>query len=184
MTHTLHTFKTLARRLALAALLGLPVVSSSLAADDFLPPKFAFKPSTTVENGELTVRYQIAPGYYLYRDRLGFESATPGVTVGPASFPVGEDHEDDYFGKQVIYRGDIAIGVQLAFDGPPRDFDLKLKLQGCADAGLCYPPQTWAQQVSVPPSYVNSATASTPAATPEAGASGVAAGVEAVAELT
>ena len=172
MTHTLHTFKTLARRLALAALLGLPVVSSSLAADDFLPPKFAFKPSTTVENGELTVRYQIAPGYYLYRDRLGFESATPGVTVGPASFPVGEDHEDDYFGKQVIYRGDIAIGVQLAFDGPPRDFDLKLKLQGCADAGLCYPPQTWAQQVSVPPSYVNSATASTPAATPDAPASG------------
>jgi len=158
---------TLVRRLALAILVGLPVANASLAADDFLPPKFAFKPTTTVENGELTVRYEIAPGYYLYRDRLGFESATPGVTVGPASFPVGEDHEDDYFGKQVIYRGAIAIGVKLAFDGAPRDFDLKLKLQGCADAGLCYPPQTWDQRVTMPPSSVTATDSSSATAVPD-----------------
>ena len=81
------------------------------ADDEYLPVKLAFKHSVAIVNGESTVNYQIAPGYYLYRDRLGFESATPGVTVGAASFPVGEDHEDDYFGRQVIYRGDVSIGV-------------------------------------------------------------------------
>ena len=136
----------LARLLALLQLLWL-LPGTLLAEDDFLPPKEAFKPTATVVDGELTVSYQIAPGYYLYRDRLGFESATPGVTVGRASFPVGEDHEDDYFGKQVVYRGNVVIGTELAFDGAPRDFDLKLKLQGCADAGLCYPPQTWTTRV-------------------------------------
>jgi thiol:disulfide interchange protein DsbD len=138
----------LARFLAVAPLLWFATVAA--ADDEYLPVKLAFKHSVAVVNGELTVNYQIAPGYYLYRDRLGFESATPGVTVGAASFPVGEDHEDDYFGKQVIYRGDVSIGVQLAFDGPPRDFELKLKLQGCADAGLCYPPQTWTTTVAAP----------------------------------
>ena len=141
-----------ARFLALAPLLWC--AGGAAADDEFLPVKVAFKHSVAVVNGALTVNYQIAPGYYLYRDRLGFESATPGVTVGPASFPVGEDHEDDYFGKQVIYRGDVAIGVQLGFDGPPREFDLKLKLQGCADAGLCYPPQTWTTTVAAPAASV------------------------------
>ena len=144
----IRTLLTLARRLALAIpLLGLGAVH---AADDFLPPTAAFKPETSIADGQLVVRYVVAPGYYLYRDRLGFESVTPGVTVGPPALPVGEDHEDDYFGKQVIYRGEFAVAMPLAFEGTPRDFELKLKLQGCADAGLCYPPQTWTRTVSAP----------------------------------
>jgi thiol:disulfide interchange protein DsbD len=148
MTRPLLTF---ARRLALLLVIAPAVLAGGLAqaADDFLPVKQAFRPTATFEDGELTVRYAIAQGYYLYRDRLGFESATPGVTVGPAALPVGLDHEDEFFGKQVIYRGDIAVGVQVAFDGSPRDFEVKLKLQGCADGGLCYPPQTWTTPVSV-----------------------------------
>lgn len=146
MTPRLPSF--FAPSLAALALLWL-AATPARAEDAFLPARAAFKYSTALVNGELTVHYEIAPGYYLYRDRLGFESATQGVTVGAASFPVGEDHEDDYFGKQVIYRGDVAIGVQLAFAGPPRDFDLKLKLQGCADEGLCYPPQNWTTRITV-----------------------------------
>jgi len=120
------------------------------AADDFLPARSAYKFVTSVAEDQLVVRYDIEPGYYLYRDRLGFESATPGVTLGPPSLPVGEDHEDDYFGKQVIYRGTAKVGLQVHFDGPPRDFELNLKLQGCADAGLCYPPQNWPTKVKWP----------------------------------
>ena len=142
------TLLTLARRLALAiALLGL---GAAHAADDFLPPNVAFKPTISLAEGMLVVTYEVAPDYYLYRDRLGFESATAGVTLGAPSFPVGEDHEDEYFGKQVVYRGTFVVGMPLQFDGPARDFDLKLKLQGCADAGLCYPPLTWTTAVSVP----------------------------------
>ena len=140
---------TLARRLALAAgLLGL--AGSGHAADEFLPPQAAFKPRAEIADGQLVVTYVVAPGYYLYRDRLGFESATAGVTVGPPAFPVGEDHEDDYFGKQVVYRDQFVVAAPLVFDGAARDFDLNLKLQGCADAGLCYPPQNWTVAVSVP----------------------------------
>ena len=133
------------------ALLVLPwlTLGVSRAEETFLPPKEAYKYTVEAAQGQVLVRIDIQPGYYLYRDRLGLESATPGVTVGAPNFPVGEDHEDQYFGKQVIYRGAIAVAAKLAIDGPPRPFDLTLKLQGCADAGLCYPPQRWTSRVEV-----------------------------------
>jgi thiol:disulfide interchange protein DsbD len=141
--------KQFAAALWILPLLGL-VTATARAEDDFLPPRAAYKFTTSVAEEALVVRYDIAPGYYLYRDRLAFESATPGVTIGAPSLPVGEDHEDDYFGKQVIYRDTAKIGLQVRFDGAPRDFDLRLKLQGCADAGLCYPPQNWTTSVKWP----------------------------------
>jgi len=134
-----------------AALILLPWLALGVARaeEQFLPPQQAYKYTTSVADGELVVRFDVEPGYYLYRDRLGFESATPGVTISKPDLPVGEDHEDDYFGKQVIYRGNLAVAAKLQFDGPPRPFDVTLKLQGCADAGLCYPPQRWTTRVAV-----------------------------------
>jgi thiol:disulfide interchange protein DsbD len=127
------------------------VAGAGLAADDdFLPVRSAYKVATSAAPDELVVRFDIAPGYYLYRDRLGFESATPGVTLGTASLPVGLDHEDEFFGKQVIYRANAQVGVPVTFSGTPKDFEVKVKLQGCADAGLCYPPQTWTVPVTWP----------------------------------
>ena len=141
------------RCLHLLALL-LPLFAAArpgLAADeDFLPVRSAYKVATSAAPDELVVRFDIAPGYYLYRDRLGFESATPGVTLGQASLPVGLDHEDEFFGKQIIYRDNAQVGVPVTFSGAPQDFDVKVKLQGCADAGLCYPPQTWTLPVTWP----------------------------------
>ena len=90
------------RRCLRLLVLLLPLFASAhpgmAAAEDFLPVRSAYKVATSAEAGQLVVRFEIAPGYYLYRDRLGFESATPGVTLGPASLPVGLDHEDEYFG--------------------------------------------------------------------------------------
>ena len=141
------------RGLRLLGLL-LPLFAAArpgLAADeDFLPVRSAYKVATSAEPDQLVVRFDIAPGYYLYRDRLGFESATPGVTLGQASLPVGLDHEDEFFGKQIIYRDDAKVGVPVTFSGAARDFEVKVKLQGCADAGLCYPPQTWTVPVTWP----------------------------------
>lgn len=136
---------------ALVLLAGGLAASVPARADaDFLPPKQVYPYTTQVIDDELVINYRIAPGYYLYRDKLAFISATPGVTLGKPSLPVGEDHSDEYFGKQIIYRGDIKIGLDVKFDGAPRNFDLQLKLQGCADAGLCYPPQNWTTAVSWP----------------------------------
>jgi thiol:disulfide interchange protein DsbD len=145
------TLLTLARRLALVigflAPLGLNPVQ---AADDFLPPTEAYKYEARVVEGQLVVQYTVHDGYYLYRDKLAFESATPGVKLGPPAFPVGIDHEDDYFGKQEIFRGSVEIPMNVTYASAPGPFELKLKWQGCADAGLCYPPTTWTTTVAAP----------------------------------
>ena len=141
------------RRCLRLLMLLLPLFAAArpgLAADDFLPAKTAYKVTTAVESGRVVVRYEIAPDYYLYRDRLGFETVTPGVTLAAPTLPVGIDHEDEYFGRQIIYRGVTIVGVPVTFAGEPRDFEIKVKLQGCADAGLCYPPQTWPVSVTWP----------------------------------
>ncbi len=137
----------------LLALLALPWLASGAASaqePDPLPARQAYKYTATIAGDEVVVRYQIAKGYYLYRDRMSLGSTTPGVTIGTARMPAGEDHDDEYFGKQVIYRGPITVASKVTFDGEPRAFDLQLKLQGCADAGLCYPPQTWTTRVEIP----------------------------------
>jgi len=160
------------RCLRLLALLSafLPL-APALSADDFLPARAAYKVSTAAEAGNLVVILTAAPGYYLYRDRLGFESATPGVTLGTPSLPAGLDHEDEFFGKQVIYRDRVQVGVPVTFAGAAQEFELKLKLQGCADAGLCYPPQTWTVPVKWPVDRAGAAPAAptTSAATPPSG---------------
>jgi thioredoxin:protein disulfide reductase len=141
-----------ARRLPCLCLLPLLLawLGSPAWGQEFLPVKAAYQVTTAVEAGRIVVHYEIAPGYYLYRDKLGFETATPGVTLGRPSLPVGLDHEDEFFGRQVIYRDVADVGVPATFDGPPRDIELQVKLQGCADAGLCYPPQTWPVRVTWP----------------------------------
>jgi len=142
----------------------LAAASPTLAADEnFLPVRSAYKVALSASPDELVVRFDIADGYYLYRDRLGFESATPGVTLGKVSLPVGLDHEDEFFGKQTIYRDTVKVGVPVTFSGKPQDFDVKVKLQGCADAGLCYPPQIWTLPVTWPKGVAG--TPAAPAAT-------------------
>jgi thiol:disulfide interchange protein DsbD len=143
MTRTLLDYLRQAAVLALATM----AFGGVRAEPQFLPPQQAYEYQASYAQGDLVVRFDIESGYYLYRDRLGFESTTPGVTIGPPDLPVGEDHEDQYFGRQVIYRGQPVVSAKVTFDGPPRPFDVTLKLQGCADAGLCYPPQRWAARV-------------------------------------
>jgi thiol:disulfide interchange protein DsbD len=153
----------------LALLSALLPLAPALAVDDFLPVREAYKVSTATEAGNLVVILTAAPGYYLYRDRLAFESATPGVTLGQPSLPAGLDHEDEFFGRQVIYRDRVQVGVPVTFAGAAQDFALKLKLQGCADAGLCYPPQAWTVPVSWPVDRADAVPAANAATPPPGG---------------
>jgi thiol:disulfide interchange protein DsbD len=134
-------------RVALCLL--LPAVA--LAADDFLPPEQAFKYEASATGTEVEVRWTAAPGYYAYKKRMGMESATPGVKLDPPVFPKGESHTDDYFGEQEVFRGPFTVKAKVnRAAGSPDSLDLKLKIQGCADAGLCYPPLTWDAKVTLP----------------------------------
>jgi thiol:disulfide interchange protein DsbD len=119
------------------------VLAKSAGADEFLPPEKAFQVSARADGADkVAIQWIIAPGYYLYRERLKFATSTAGVSVGKPELPVGEDHTDEYFGTQKVYRQvlDAALPVARAAGGElPVTVDLTY--QGCADAGLCYPPQ-------------------------------------------
>ncbi|HEY8519609.1 MAG TPA: protein-disulfide reductase DsbD [Gammaproteobacteria bacterium] len=135
----------LAKALALAVLAG-----SAAEAQDVLPPQQAFPYTARATADEVVLRFDVLDGYYLYRDRFGFASDTPGVTLGTPRFPEGEIHSDEFFGEQVVFRHDFEIAVPYTRTGDARELDLSLRLQGCADIGLCYPPQNWRVAVGLP----------------------------------
>ncbi len=124
-----------------AVLLAAP----SRAADDFLDPSIAFKFSARME-GERTavVTYEIAPGYYMYRERFAFTAR--GAQLGTPEIPPGKVKYDETFQKDVeTYKGSVTIRIPVEGSGP---FTLNATSQGCADAGLCYPPQEASVQLA------------------------------------
>ncbi|MGF1642671.1 MAG: protein-disulfide reductase DsbD [Thiotrichales bacterium] len=120
------------------------LVAPLLAADpdELLMPDDAFAFSAREsEPGVVAAQWKIAPGYYLYRDKFKFEPAAP-VELGSPDFPTGEVKQDEFFGAVETYRDTLVIKVparKLPADGGA--FDLKVSYQGCADVGVCYPPQ-------------------------------------------
>ena len=115
------------------------VLPTAWAADDFLPPEQAFKVSAqmvAVDRIEVLVR--IAPGYYAYREPLRFTAQ--GAELGTPEVPQGKVKFDENFQKNVeTYRNDLRIPMPVRATAP---FKLTVVAQGCADAGLCYPPLT------------------------------------------
>lgn len=105
------------------------------AAADFLPPEQAFVVKAELRDAHtVALRWTIPPGYHLYRERLSFT----GPGVGQPQLPAGKRKFDENFGKEMeTYYTSLALDVPVSGTAP---FDLTLGYQGCADAGLCYPP--------------------------------------------
>ncbi|WP_306714868.1 protein-disulfide reductase DsbD [Burkholderia dolosa] len=127
----------------LAVLLSFAVVfggvSIARAADDFLDPSVAFKFSASESPGQVDVRFKVADGYYLYRERFAFAVKSGQATLGEPQFPAGHVKFDQTFQKDVeTYRGDVVIHVPVKQASGP--FELAVTSQGCADEGICYPP--------------------------------------------
>ena len=102
---------------------------------DFLPANKAFIfTSERLASGETRLYWQIADGYYLYQQRLRFEGLNKEQQP---VLPTGEDHHDEYFGQQQVYRQALELTIPASASG-----QIKVSWQGCADAGLCYPPQS------------------------------------------
>lgn len=138
--------------LAFYRLLGLLLcwlsVLPAVQAADFLPPNKAFVASARLADPQtIELRYQIADGYYLYRERFRFQLEGDQPILGAARFPAGQIKQDPNFGKVEVYHRELRIQLPLsaAAKGP---LILKATSQGCADAGLCYPPQTQALKLS------------------------------------
>ncbi len=124
---------------AVMLLLSAPL-AHALDASDLLEPEQAFKFSARALDGKtVEVRYRIAKGYYLYRERFEFAVEPITAVLGAPVFPRGEAHTDAFFGRTETYRNEVAITVPVSA-GASR-ITLIATSQGCADAGVCYPPQ-------------------------------------------
>lgn len=105
---------------------------------ELMPVEKAFAFEAKQDGNKVTLSWVIADGYYMYRDKL--KIAVSNAELGDIAKPVGEDHHDDYFGNQAVYRTYIEIPValkQAAADGK-----LSVTFMGCAEGKLCFPPTT------------------------------------------
>ncbi len=120
----------------------------AVSQEDILRPEAAYRYAVTDTGDALEIDWAIEDGYYLYRQKMSYESNTPNIVFGAAEMPRGENHEDEFFGVQEIYRGRFFVRIPYTVEGGlPASMDLVLKSQGCADIGICYPPQTWIEPV-------------------------------------
>ncbi|KWS96366.1 protein-disulfide reductase DsbD [Pseudomonas syringae pv. castaneae] len=154
----LSRFETAMRRLLclMLLILALPAFGAGLLdsrpsstlggsldnSKDFLPVRQAFQLSlieTTPES--IKLRLVATDGYYLYRHRFQFRTEPADIGLGEAQLPKGEQKHDEYFGDVEVYHGILDIDLPRK-PGEQRPFTLAVTYQGCADKGLCYPPET------------------------------------------
>ncbi|MDH3508559.1 MAG: protein-disulfide reductase DsbD [Gammaproteobacteria bacterium] len=135
---------------AVLLLAAIAPLRLAVAADEPLPPEDAYRYVVSDVGDAVEIDWAIEDGYYLYKSKLGFVSNTPSVVLGDPELPQGLEHEDEFFGKQEIYRNRFYVRVPYTIQGEtPESFELVIKSQGCADMGLCYPPQSWIENVEL-----------------------------------
>ena len=142
-----------ARRAARAAWLGLVAFFALLlpqgawAGESFLAPELAFRSdAAAADSRTLELRFDVAPGYYLYRQQFKFEASS--AQLGAARIPTGEKVFDETFGKTLeTHRGRVRIALPV--EGAGDAFRLAVTYQGCSDKGLCYPPMQMRADVAL-----------------------------------
>ncbi|MEJ6656321.1 MAG: protein-disulfide reductase DsbD [Pseudomonas sp.] len=123
----------------LANLLG-SVGSSS--ATQFLPVHEAFRAGIVQADAEsIQLQFDVTPEYYLYRHRLKFELLGGDAQITQVNLPDGVERTDEFFGDVEVYYNSLAVLLDVA-PGNTAAKQLRVEYQGCADAGLCYPPET------------------------------------------
>ncbi len=120
--------------------------SSNLLQTDqqFLPVEQAYQLSVRLDGGKALLDWNIAPGYYLYKDNFAVQARGMDGVVIPTRIHAGKGREiyDDYYGKNLeVFYDSTLVSVDF-LQPPPPAITLSVTSQGCADAGLCYPPHT------------------------------------------
>lgn len=135
------------------AFVGLALVlhiGSAAAELKLLPPEEAFRfAARALDTRTLEASFTIADGYYLYRDKMRFTLEPPAAAID-AKLPPGKVKEDEFFGRVETYRDRVVVRLPLATAVPGRSVTLAAESQGCADAGVCYPPNRQTVVLDVP----------------------------------
>ena len=142
----------IAAMLLLAALLlGAAPQARAVDEADLLPVDQAFALTLAApQRDRIELQWKIAPGYYLYRHRISVQVEGGGFAPGTLQMPRGDRHHDEFFGDVETYRKALRAVLPGEAGADASRIVLKVKYQGCADAGVCYPPQTRTVAVALP----------------------------------
>jgi thioredoxin:protein disulfide reductase len=154
-------------RIALFLVAALASIQVIAQAEEFLDPDVAFRVGAVATAPDrIEVIFQVHEGYYLYRGKMKFTVGQgQPAGLGTPDLPKGEVKTDEYFGEQEVYHHDVTANLPVSRGSlEPFTLPVSVSYQGCADAGLCYPPITKTFQVEMPK-------ASAVAALPTGGAS-------------
>jgi len=115
--------------------------------DELLPPELAYLPQIlSADAGQISIRWHIEPGYYLYRDKLSFKLQKAGdATIATTAISSGMEQYDEFFGNVMVLRESAEAQLSLeagADTGNLNNATLQINYQGCADIGVCFPPDT------------------------------------------
>ena len=140
------------RTLAATALLLLASTPArAVAAADLLPVDEAFALTASAPaRDRIAIEWKIAEGYYLYRHRISVQPVDAAFEAGPLALPAGKRKTDKFFGEVETYRGTLAAVLPGAAAPGTDAVRVRVKYQGCADAGICYPPQVRTLDVVLP----------------------------------
>ena len=133
-------------------LLILLLVCSVANGEELLHPALAFKPSARALDGQtIEIRFEIAKSYYLYRDKFRFSAEPASAKLGTPILPPGKEKDDETFGKVQVYYQEAVIRLPVERNSSGAlPLTLNLTSQGCADAGVCYPPQKQTLSLELP----------------------------------
>lgn len=135
-------------------LIGIFLLFFSFAAnssEELLPPEQAFKlTAKALSRDRIELNWAIHEGYYLYRDKLAFQSQTETIRLGEAKVPEGKIKQDEYFGAVETFRDHLVVLLPLNMEQPQDHLQLQVVHQGCADIGICYPPQKTLLNIDLP----------------------------------
>jgi thiol:disulfide interchange protein DsbD len=110
---------------------------------DFLPPDVAFRVAAHLDGNMVKVRWVMADGYYLYKQKISVKAESPDLVVSDPQLPAGVVKTDPFLGTQEIYTQQVEAAVPFTrIDAGAHPIQIKVTYQGCAEAGLCYPPIT------------------------------------------
>lgn len=141
------------KALATTVLLALAAgAATPLRAEPLLEPDQAFRPAVRLVAGEaahLAITYEVARGYYLYRDRFRVASVPP-LPLGEAELPEGEAIDDPFVGPTRIFRQGVTIRLPFTASARPGPYRIRVTAQGCAEARFCYRPFVQELAVTIP----------------------------------
>ncbi|MDX1754781.1 MAG: protein-disulfide reductase DsbD [Marinobacter sp.] len=132
--------------LTIAPISGHAASTSSLfggGAGGFLPVDEALPFSFTTEGNNLVLTWNVAPDHYLYKDRITVQPVSDQVQLGTPNYSLpGAVTEDEYFGEVTVFRAPVSVTLPVTLPDDASEAVFQVTYQGCAEAGLCYPPQT------------------------------------------